>query len=283
MAVNQLNLQVPKGCIFGFLGENGAGKTTTIKLLISLLKPDKGQVEVLGFNPYRNRTLLNQHLGYMSESRAMYDYMKVEEVVGFTASFYDKWDEDKVNHYLTRFELPLKRKVKQLSKGMRSQLALILSLGHCPELLILDEPTDGMDPLIRHYFLTEIVSELKAAGMTVFLSSHVLGEVERIADQIGLIHRGKLLVSAPLAQLKEREQRVQVKLTRPVKPGKIEKMAGVVALSGEGIDWTIELQGQLEPLKDELAKIGLKQFEAASLSLEEIFLRYAKEELSWPS
>lgn len=276
VAVNHLNLQVPKGCIFGFLGENGAGKTTTIKLLISLLKPDKGQVQVLGLNPFRNRTFLNQRLGYMPESRAMYDYMKVEEIIDFTSSFYDRWDKNKVTRYLTRFELPLKRRVKHLSKGMRSQLALVLSLGHLPELLILDEPTDGMDPVIRHYFLTEIVNELKAAGITVFLSSHVLGEVEKIADQIGLIHRGKLLVSAPLTQLKEREQRVQVKLSRPVEPSQIEKIAGVIGVLGEGANWTIELQGQVGLFKEELSKIGLEQFEAAPLNLEEIFLRYAK-------
>jgi len=209
IAVEGLSLVVPEGSIFGLLGENGAGKTTTIQMLLGLVKPDGGRLEVLGLDPTRQGLDVRRRTGYVPEAPVLYDWMTVAEIGWFAAAFHlDAQGTTSGYQYryteLTRgFDLPARKKIKALSKGMRAKVSLALALASDPSLLILDEPTSGLDVLVRRDFLESMV-DLAGAGRTVLLSSHQIGEVERVASHVALLHRGKLILAEPLDELKSR-------------------------------------------------------------------------------
>ena len=204
-AVDGLAFEVPSGGVCGFLGRNGAGKTTAIRMMMNLTEPSGGQALLLGLDARRHHTELMSRVGYVAEVPILYDWMTVREMVRFTSQFYAKWNSAAVDALLDRFGLDQRQKVRHLSRGMSAQLALALALGHDPELLILDEPATGLDVLVRRDFLESIIQIIQQEGRTVLFSSHLVHEVERVADQIVVIEQGRLLTSARLDELKERE------------------------------------------------------------------------------
>jgi ABC-2 type transport system ATP-binding protein len=207
VAVSGLSLEVPEGSVFGLLGENGAGKTTTIQVLIGLLQPTAGRVEVLGLDPTRQGLDVRRRVGYVPEVPALYDWMTVREIGWFASGFHPDPRRGASGYRaryaeLTRgFDLPDKKKIRALSKGMRAKVSLALALTPDPELLILDEPTSGLDLMVRREFLESMV-DLAGSGRTVLLSSHQVGEVERVASHVALLHAGKLILAEPLDELK---------------------------------------------------------------------------------
>jgi ABC-2 type transport system ATP-binding protein len=214
-AVDGLSLEVPHGAVFGLLGENGAGKTTTLQTLLGLLEPDGGRVEVLGLDPARQGMKVRRQVGYVPEVPALYDWMTVSEIGWFAAGFHAT-PEAGATPYLTRyagltegFGLPPNRKIKELSKGMRAKVSLAIAVASDPALLILDEPTSGLDVLVRREFLESMV-DLAGAGRTVLLSSHQIGEVERVASHVALMNKGKLLLAEPLDELRSRTFAIEV-------------------------------------------------------------------------
>jgi ABC-2 type transport system ATP-binding protein len=202
LAVDGLSFQVEVGRVCGFLGRNGAGKTTTIRMLVNLMRPSAGKATVLGLDPRRQFVEVMQRVGYVGETPTMHGWMKVRELAWFTAGFYDRWDRGKVASLLERFGIDPEQQVKHLSRGTNAQLALALALGHNPELLILDEPSTGLDPIVRRDFLEGIIQLIQEEGRTVLLSSHLVHEVERVADQIVVIEAGKLVTSESVESLK---------------------------------------------------------------------------------
>ncbi|MFO0950043.1 MAG: ABC transporter ATP-binding protein [Isosphaeraceae bacterium] len=206
-AVDRLSLNVPEGSVFGLLGENGAGKTTTIQVLLGLIAPDAGRVSVLGLDPARRGLEVRRKVGYVPESPVLYEWMTVTEIGWFAAGFHTDCPGGQAGYQsrfgeLTRgFNLPPGRKIKALSKGMKAKVSLALALAADPSLLILDEPTSGLDLMVRREFLESMV-DLAGAGRTVLLSSHQIGEVERVASHVALLHTGKLIVAEPLDELK---------------------------------------------------------------------------------
>src|SRR5271154_2638647 len=211
-ALRGLDLRVPAGSIFGFLGRNGAGKTTTIKTLMGLLKPDSGTARVFGIpvTDADHSVGIRRRIGFVTEDKELYPYMTVEQIIRFTRPFFPKWRTDLERRYLEMFELPLKRKIPDLSKGMRSKLMLLLAICRGADLLILDEPTDGLDPAATEDVLRELVAIVASDGTTMFFSSHQLSEVELIADHIGIVEQGKMIVSGSLDDMKAQYQRLQV-------------------------------------------------------------------------
>lgn len=214
-AVDGLSLVVPEGAVFGLLGENGAGKTTTLQALLGLVTPDSGRVEVLGLDPARQGLEVRRRVGYVPEVPALYDWMTVREIGWFAAGFHADPAEGTAP-YLARyarltggFGLPPGRKIKALSKGMRAKVSLALAVASDPSLLVLDEPTSGLDVLVRREFLESMV-DLAGAGRTVLLSSHQIGEVERVASHVALVHKGRLILAEPLDELKARTYLVTV-------------------------------------------------------------------------
>ena len=211
-ALRGLSLQVPSGSIYGFLGRNGAGKTTTIKILLGLCRPTSGSARVFGLaaDDPEASVAIRQRVAFVSEEKDLYDYMTVGEMIAFTRPFYPRWRDDREQHLLGRFELPRDRKVKGLSRGMRTKLALLLALGRGAELLILDEPTSGLDPAMTDEVLQALVAHVTGEQMTVFFSSHQIAEVDQIADQIAIIDRGQAVVSGSLDDLRQHFRRIQL-------------------------------------------------------------------------
>ena len=210
-ALRGLDLQVPTGSIFGFLGKNGAGKTTTIKVLLGMAKPDKGEALVFGHSPSGlDGVEVRKRAAFVSDEKDLYDYMTVGEIVAFTRSFYPRWRGDLEQQYVRKFDLPPQRDIKGLSRGMRTKLAMLLALCRGADLLILDEPTSGLDPAMAEEMLQALVGHVGAEGATVFFSSHQLSEVEQIADHVAIIDRGQTVVSGALDDLRGQYQRIQL-------------------------------------------------------------------------
>lgn len=198
-----VNLEVPAGSIFGFLGRNGAGKTTTIQHLLGLLKPKSGRCTVYGIDPQDDPIGVRQSVGYMAEDQTMYGWMRIRELIQWTSNFYPTWDQRHVDDLLDRFELSGQAKVKTLSKGQNSRLALLLALAHRPRVVILDDPTLGLDPIARKAFLRNVITLLQSEGVTVFFSSHLLYEIEPITDQVAILDQGTIIKTGTTEALRE--------------------------------------------------------------------------------
>ena len=283
LAVNGLSLTVPVGAIFGFLGPNGAGKTTTIKTILGLRKPDGGRVRVLGYDAVTQSLEVRARVGYMSEINSLYDFLTVPQHCAFCRSVSKQWDQGMVDRYVSLFGLPTNRKVGKFSRGMKSQLALSLLMGSNPDLLILDEPTAGLDPVARHEFLNQLVAEIAVQGKTIFFSSHLLSEVEAVADRVGIIRNGKLIVCDELDHLKQ--TRKVLKLTYVELPPAAEVTAlrglpGVMSLEQEGRCVRLLTHGDVEALLQMIRVRSqvLRDMDIVDLNLEDIFLTYMKEE-----
>jgi ABC-2 type transport system ATP-binding protein len=195
-------LQVARGRTFAFLGRNAAGKTTTIRLLLGLLKRDDGSIRVLGIDPQREPIELRRRIGYLAEDQTMYGWMRVEEIVRFVAPFYPTWDHELALKYIRDFELPPRTRIKHLSKGQNVRLGLVLALAHRPEVVILDDPALGLDPIMRKQFNRDLITHLQGEGRTVFYSSHLLYEVEPVADEVAILDQGRIIRQAETETLR---------------------------------------------------------------------------------
>lgn len=205
-AVRDLDLAVRQGEIFGFLGPNGAGKTTTIKMLLGLVRPTSGSASVFGLDISKDSVAIRKRIGYVSEEANMYEWMTPHSLLDFVQGFYDVKDSARKKALAEEFDLPMNRKIRTFSKGMKQKLYLMQALMHDPELLVLDEPTVGLDPIVRNEVL-DMIKQQKERDRTVFLSSHVLSEVEKVCDTVGILREGRLLVSKSLSELKEEFQK----------------------------------------------------------------------------
>ena len=269
-AVDGLDLSVPRGSVFGFIGRNGAGKTTTVKMLLGLLPMTAGSATVLGLDSRKESFDIKKRVGYVPESHHFYKWMTVGELTRFTSSFYPTWQDGKCAELLTRFELDPRKKVKELSKGMVAKLALTLALAHAPELLVLDEPTGGLDVMVRRDFLESIVRTIQEEGKTVFLSSHVLVDMERVADEIAIIEEGRLVKRATLEELKGKVKKV--KLTFAGEPPADARIEGARDVARDGREWVVTYEDYTEEKLDELRKLPISGLQVIDLDLEDIFV-----------
>jgi len=276
-ALRGLDLRVPAGSIFGFLGRNGAGKTTTIKTLMGLLRADSGSAHVFG-SPVTDadRSIeVRRRIGFVTEDKELYPYMTVEQIICFTRPFFPKWRHDLERRYLEIFELPLKRKIPDLSKGMRSKLMLLLAISRDADLLILDEPTDGLDPAAIEDVLRELVAIAATSGTTMFFSSHQLAEVDLIADHIGIIDQGRMIVSGSLDDIKARYQRLRVVLEKPVElPVRWED--GVESVRQEGRMISLLTSRNVDAIVEQAQSIPGAVVERYPVTLKEIFLEQVR-------
>jgi ABC-2 type transport system ATP-binding protein len=201
--VNQLDLRVPRGSVYGFLGRNGAGKSTAIKMLLGMAHADSGTAQLLGEEVRRLSPATRQRIAYLAEGHPLYRWMSVGEAVNFTRKFYPTWNRELVEQILDHFALPRRAKVGRLSKGQQAQVSLALAVAPEPELLILDDPTLGLDTVVRRDFLESLIQIIQRRGRTILFSSHVLGDIERVADRIGIMVDGVLRVDCPTDHFKE--------------------------------------------------------------------------------
>lgn len=277
MALDGLDLKVPAGSIFGFLGRNGAGKTTTIKLLMGISNSDGGTARVFGLpvSETRNAIEARRRIGFVSEEKELYPYMTVEQIIRFTRPFFPKWRNDLEQRYLKMFELPPKRKIPDLSKGMRSKLMLLLALSRGAELLILDEPTDGLDPAAVEDVLRELVALSASEDITIFFSSHQLAEVEQIADHIAIIDHGRAIVQGSLDDLKARYRRLHIVFQKePRSP--VQWADGIEHVRQEGRSVSILASRNADGLVEQALSIPGTSVEQFPVTLKEIFLEHVR-------
>ncbi len=274
-ALDGLDLRVPAGSVFGFLGRNGAGKTTTIKHLLGLIKVDGGSARIFGqtvTGPGAS-VRIRRRIGFVTEEKDLYPYMTVEGMIRFTRPFYPGWRRDLEQRYLDLFDLPCSKSIAQLSKGMRSKLMMLLAISHGAELLILDEPMDGVDPAVAEQLLRELVAIAADQGTTIFFSSHQLPDVEQIADHVAIIDGGKTLVCEQLDDLKAHYQRLTV-VCSDEPPSEIDRFDGVESVRRNGRMLSILVSRNADSIAARLRQSTGTAVENFPVTLKEIFLEH---------
>ena len=275
LGIKDLNLQVKRGEIFGYLGPNGAGKTTTIKLLLDLIHPTKGKVKIFGLDAHRDTLEIRKKIGYMTVDFNLYENMTGEEFLIFCQSFYSNKDKRFKEKLIKKFEIKMEGKIKTYSHGTKQKLALAQALLHQPELLILDEPTIGLDPLMQNEFLN-LIKEQKSEGKTVFMSSHILSEVEKICDRVGILKKGTLIVTKNINELKRTTERTLRVVFQKEVPEKELEMEGITKIEKEGNKYILTIAGNEEEVLKKINSYPLFSLNFEEADLEDIFLRYFK-------
>lgn len=274
-ALDSVSFDVPTGSIFALLGDNGAGKTTSIKSMLGYVQPDEGTVSVLGLNSFKQDQEIRSRVGYVPEQPDLYEWMRVDEIGWFVAGvrqgdFYDNYKSQ-----IEKYSVPLTNRVSELSKGMKAKVSLALATSHNPEVLILDEPTSGLDPLVRREFMESMVDRA-AAGATVFLSSHQLHEVERVAEYVAVLKEGDLLFVEKLADLKEKTAELIITLNSQQPPTFV--IPGVTIHSrsvGRQHRLLIRDFDCHDSLREQLdQQESIEAYDVANPTLEEIFVAY---------
>jgi ABC-2 type transport system ATP-binding protein len=272
-ALRGLSLQVPPGSICGFLGKNGAGKTTTIKILLGMSRASSGTARVFGLDAGDEAAsvAIRQRTAFVGEEKDLPDFMTVAELTRFTASFYPSWRTDLEAKYRHRFELPAEQKVKTLSKGTRTKVALLLALCRGVELLVLDEPTSGLDPAVSEDVLKALVAFTAEADATIFFSSHQIPEIDQIADRVIVIDRGRAVVAGALDDLREHYRRVNLVFDGDA-PAVSLRSPGVVRARREGRVLSVLSSAGTADLIAEARTLGATATDEGPVTLKELFL-----------
>ena len=278
VAVKDLSLEVPAGSIFALLGPNGAGKTTLIKMVMNMVRPSGGEARILGTDSLRLGPPQLQRIGYVSENQELPEWMTVQQLIDYCRPFYPAWDDDLCRRLTRQFNLPLARQLKTFSRGMKVKAALLSSLSYRPELMILDEPFTGLDALVRDELIRGLLEVTDQNEWTIFIASHDIDEVERLADWVGVIHKGKMQMSEPASSLRTRFRQCEATL----EPG--QELPATLPES-----WLLaERAGQVLRFVDSRFKNGtgaknirevfpeIEDLDVSPMSLKEVFLALAK-------
>lgn len=281
-ALNDLNLDVAQGEVLGFLGLNGAGKTTTIRLLLDLLRPTSGNASIFGHDCFTESLAARAQVGYLPGELGLYADLTGLEVLNFLAKLKGQSvDQQRRQELIKRLELPerdLRRKMRQYSTGMKRKVGLIQAFETDPPLLILDEPTEGLDPLMQESVYL-LIKEARQNGRTVFMSSHVLSEVERICDRIALLRKGELVVLTDVETIRATTgRRVDVVFSREVAPPAVQLPAGLRLLETTSRRWRLEVKGPLGPLLGAVAGMPIQDLEVRDPRLEDVLLKHYRQE-----
>ncbi len=265
-----VDLSVPQGSIFGFLGLNGAGKTTTISILLGLMKADEGSCSVAGVDPVKDAVEVRRRIGYMAENQTMYGWMRVQEIIDWCGGFYPTWDRAFALELCKQMSLAADAKVGTLSKGQSSKLSLLLALAHRPKLVILDDPALGLDPLARRDFLRDVIGQLQARDVTVFFSSHLLYEIEPICDYVAILHQGKIVACDTVDVLRERVRRVELQ-SKDI--GGLRDVPTLLDVRVEG-DRAFATVADFGAARESLERLSRNGSPDTGLNLDEIFEAY---------
>jgi ABC-2 type transport system ATP-binding protein len=275
--ITALDLEVQPGEVFGFLGPNGAGKSTTIRVLLDLIRPTSGRALVLGFDSHRDTLAIQARSGYLPGELSLYPTLTGSETLRYLANLRGGVDWSRVDELCERLDCDLDKKVADLSSGNKRKLGLIQAFMHRPELLILDEPTSGLDPLVQHEFYA-LVDEVRDAGQTVFLSSHVLPEVQRVCDRVAFIREGALIALEDVSSLTGRAVReIEVVFAEPVPPSAFEGVPGVTQVSANGkgsnsLRFTVT--GSLDAAIKKLGEVPVLDLTSRLPDLEDVFMTF---------
>jgi ABC-2 type transport system ATP-binding protein len=271
-AVSDLDLRVEPGQVFGFLGPNGAGKSTTIRLLLALQQPDKGRATLLGLDAGADSAEIHRRTGYLPGDLELFPRLTGRQHIAWFARARAVGDRSLADQLVDRFQVVADRPVRELSKGNRQKVGLVLAFMHRPELLVLDEPTSGLDPLMQHEF-EALLRETAAEGRTVFLSSHELDEVQRSADRVGIIKDGRLVAEDTVEGLRRAApQKMEVRFRSPVDQAELSALSGVTVTGSDGPRVTLEVTGEIGPLLKVIASHDPVGLTSRPADLDELFL-----------
>ncbi|MCC6804500.1 MAG: ABC transporter ATP-binding protein [Anaerolineae bacterium] len=273
-ALDSLNLDVQRGEIFGYLGPNGAGKTTTIRLLLDLIRPTAGSATILGMDARRDSVAIKQHVGYLPGELNLWDKQTAQQILQFVGQARGGYDARYVHALAELLQFDITKKVRSYSTGNKRKLGLILALMNKPDLLILDEPSTGLDPLMQQTFF-QLMQDVRAEGRTVFLSSHILSEVQAICDRVAILRNGRLEAVQRVDDLTHTDFRhVTLRFRQPVGAEIVKGVPGVSGVSAEGRTLRLQLTGDFDPLLRAINGQYVEDMEVVEPSLEEVFLKY---------
>jgi ABC-2 type transport system ATP-binding protein len=273
-AVDSLNLRVAQGTVYGLLGRNGAGKTTTIKMLLGMAHPSYGRSELFGEDSLQLRPETRARIAYLAEGHPLYRWMTIRQAVHFTRAFYERWNQTLLEQILDHFELSPKRPIRRLSRGQQAQVALALAVSTDPELLILDDPTLGLDTVVRRDFLESLIQIIQRRGRTILFSSHILGDVERVADRIGIVIDGVLRVDCPTDHFKESLRKVILEFDG--EPPELPACPGLVNSCRVGRHWELVLVGYRDEHQKRFESLHPREIEVIDYNLEDAFIEYTR-------
>lgn len=271
--LDDVSLYAPRGSVFGLVGENGAGKTTLIKHILGLLRAEAGSVRVFGIDSVADPVAVLGRIGYLSEQPDLPGWMRVDEFMRYTQAFYPTWDAGYAEKLREQFGLKATAQIKTLSKGQCAKAGLLAAQAHRPDLLLLDEPSSGLDPIVRRDILEAVIRTVADEGRTVFFSSHLLEEIERVSDHIAMLHQGKLVFGGPLDEIKAQHRQFTVcfetaQSNPPIFPG-------ALSVTGTGKEWSLLFNGSHKELREVTANVGARIIDEQRPSLNEIFVAHA--------
>lgn len=272
-ALDDVSLAIEPGGVFGLVGENGAGKSTLIKHLLGLWRAESGAVRVFGLDPVADPVTVLGRIGYLSEEPDMPGWMRVWELLRYTAAFYPRWDAHYAEQLREQFALDPNARVKTLSKGQRARLGLIAAEAHRPDLLILDEPSSGLDPIVRRDILEAVIRTIADEGRCIIFSSHLLDEVERVSDHLAMLHHGRLRFCAPLDEIKSRHRRLSLRFEKP--QAQPPDVSGAIRVAGAGREWTVICDADKIHSAAMAQHLGAALVDDSAASLDEIFVAHA--------
>jgi len=271
-ALDRVSLEIPTGTVLGLVGENGAGKTTLIRHVLGLLRAQSGSVRVFGRDPVQQPVEVLSRIGYLSEEPDMPGWMRVHQLLRYVAGFYPDWDFDYAERLRKDFALDPGKRVKDLSKGQRARAGLIAALAYRPQLLVLDEPSSGLDPIVRRDILGAVIRMIADECRTVLFSSHLLSEVERVSDRIAMIKDGRVLFCDTPERIHQAHTRLTFRFEQPRDTP--PQLAHALAWEGAGREWTAVVAGA-QGIEPELEVDGGQVVEKSGLTLDEIFVARA--------
>lgn len=275
-AIDNLTLLVPENSVFGLVGPNGSGKTTLMQIIMGIIQPDHGDISILGENALKRGPELRNKIGYVPDVPYMYPSFTCAEMFYLASKLYSDWDWVKCRKLSELFEIPWKNRIKNLSRGFKTRIALVMALSIRPRLLLLDEPTAGIDPVIRQELRRVLIDEVAQNGTTVFYATHDLTELERTADQIAALERGRLLTQCSVDKIKESIHRVRVIFDKDQTPDIFKKMPELLEIIGHGRGFSLLVEGPWNEVESGLSGLGVLQIERLDVSLEESLTRLLK-------
>jgi len=272
IVLENYNMTLEKGKVYGLLGKNGEGKTTLIRIIMGVIPADKGEIFYKNKRVKFNDTSYKKEVGYIPEENIFFGWMRMKELLDFNSSFYPTWNHQKAEEYLKRFSLDKKTKIKNLSRGMKLKLGLIVALASEPELLILDDPTSGLDVPTRHDFLKDIIREILESGTTILFSSHMVHELEGIIEHLGILHNGNLILDEYFQKVKSLTKRVRITFDRSP-PDKIG-IGGILTEQKNGSRKELVIYPWNEEKEKKIKALSPVHLEIEPLTLEEIFINF---------